>query len=991
MSGFFDDEPPARPRATTAAPQRSRALLGTAVVLVVAFFLISVFTGLWTDRLWFRSVDFSSVFTKVLGTRAMLFVIFGLVMGAFVALNMVLAYRFRPLFRPASLEQANLDRYREAVDPIRLWLVIGASGLLGLFAGASGAGQWRTFLLWRHQVPFGSTDAYFKKDIGFYVFELPWLHYLVNFGMAVTVLGLITAGLVHYLFGGIRLQAKHDKLSGSAQVQVSVLLGLFVLFKAVDYWLDRFDLTNDKGNLFTGMSYTDDHAVLPSKNILMFIALICALLFFANVLRRTWLLPSVGLVLLVLSAILLGALWPGIVQQFQVSPSEPDKEGPYIGRNIEATRAAYGLDDVEVKQYDANISLTPDQLKADARSIPGIRLLDPAVVNDTFEQLQQVRGYYSVPPVLDIDRYPVNGENRDMVVAARELDLSGLPAAQRNWANDHTVYTHGFGMIAAYGNQRDAEGDLAGSDGEPVWAEEDLPPQGDLTDLKLGGYQGRIYFGEKSPEYSIVGKEPGARNVELDIPEQTDSGGSPKNNTYDGEAGVPVGGIFNKLLYAVKFGEPNIVLSNRVNSASKIIYERQPRERVEKVAPWLTVDGDSYPAVVDGKMVWILDAYTTSDRYPTSEKRSLSEMTSDALNLRTAYSTLPTDQINYIRNSVKAVVDAYDGSVTLYEWDKDPILEAWTEAFPGVVQPKSSISADLLAHMRYPEDLFKVQRNILAEYHVTKPQTFYQGTDRWKVPEDPADKTKTKTQPPYRLSVRTPTGGANPVFSLTSVYVPQNRQNLASFISVDSEASSADYGKIRILRLPGNTQVQGPSQIANTFASDEGIQGALFRFRNNSKVLMGNLLTLPVGGGLLYVQPVYTLQDTGEGSYPVLRYVLASFGKEAGYGPTLAAALDNVLGVTTPDEALEGDETVDPGGEAPETPGTPGTPGASVDVQELLNQAEAKFAEAEAALENRDLQGYADATAEARQLVERALEAAGAAAAAEKPTPKPKP
>ena len=261
MSGFFDDEPPARPRATTAAPQRSRALLGTAVVLVVAFFLISVFTGLWTDRLWFRSVDFSSVFTKVLGTRAMLFVIFGLVMGAFVALNMVLAYRFRPLFRPASLEQANLDRYREAVDPIRLWLVIGASGLLGLFAGASGAGQWRTFLLWRHQVPFGSTDAYFKKDIGFYVFELPWLHYLVNFGMSVTVLGLITAGLVHYLFGGIRLQAKHDKLSGSAQVQVSVLLGLFVLFKAVDYWLDRFDLTNDKGNLFTGMSYTDDHAV----------------------------------------------------------------------------------------------------------------------------------------------------------------------------------------------------------------------------------------------------------------------------------------------------------------------------------------------------------------------------------------------------------------------------------------------------------------------------------------------------------------------------------------------------------------------------------------------------------------------------------------------------------------------------------------------------------------------------------------------------------
>ncbi|HET6624775.1 MAG TPA: UPF0182 family protein [Nocardioidaceae bacterium] len=982
MSGFFDDPPPARPRPAAAPPPgRSRALVGTAIVLVAAFFLVSVFTGIWTDRLWFRSVDFSSVFTKMLSTRVLLFAVFGILMGLFVGVNMFLAYRFRPLFRPASLEQASLDRYREVVEPIRRWLLIGTSVVLAIFAGASGAGQWRNFLLWRHSQPFGKSDPYFDKDIGFYVFELPWLHYLVSFGMAITVVALLVAALVHYLFGGIRLQAQRDKFSGAAQVQISVLLGLFVLFKAVDYWLDRFDLTTDTGGLITGMTYTDEHAVLPSKNILMFIAFICALLFFANIFRRTWMLPAVGLALLVLSAILLGALWPGIVQQFQVKPSEPDKERPYIAKNIEATRAAYNIDDVEVTSYPATATLSPEQLKQDAQSIPGIRLLDPSLVSDTFEQLQQVRGYYSVPDVLDVDRYPVNGELRDMVVAVRELDQSGLPDDQRNWANDHTVFTHGYGVVAAYGNQRDSDGKLQPNDGEPEWAEQDLPPRGDLSDLD-GGYEPRIYFGEKSPQYSIVGSEDD-KDVELDIPEGEGAGSRAVRNTYDGKAGVPVGGLLHKLLFAVKFSEPNIVLSNRVNSESKILYDREPRTRVQKVAPWLTVDGDSYPAVVDGRVVWILDAYTTTDRYPISEKRSLRDMVSDSLAPRTTYATLPSDEINYMRNSVKAVVDAYDGTVTLYQWDeKDPILKAWSAAFPGAVEPKSSISDELLSHMRYPDDLFKVQRNLLQEYHVTQPKTFYEGSDKWSVPQDPTNKNQ--SQPPYRLSVKTPTGGSEPVFSLTSVYVPQKRQNLASFISVDADAAEDDYGQIRILRLPGNTQIPGPSQIANQFAADQEIQNALLAFtRTNSKALFGNLLTLPVGEGLLYVQPLYTLREQGEGTYPVLRYVLVSFGKDVGFGPTLATALDDVLGVTGGEDSLvDESDPGEPGGPS-EEPGTD-QPGVSGDVQSLLQQAEDKFAEAEKALQSGDLEGYARAQDEARDLVTQALEQAGAT----KPKPK---
>ncbi|MGA9749053.1 MAG: UPF0182 family protein [Nocardioides sp.] len=973
MSGFFD-EPPQQPRrpAPAAPPQRSRALVGTAVILVVLFFLGSVFTGIWTDRLWFRSLGYSAVFNTMLGTRVLLFIIFGVVLGALVGANIAIAYRFRPVFRPASQEQVNLDRYREVIEPMRRWLLIGVALVLAVFAGSSGSGQWRAFLLWRNQTPFGTEDPYFNQDVGFYVFELPWLHYLVDFGMAIAVLSIIAAALTHYLFGGIRLQARTDKLSGASQVHLSVLLGLFVLFKAADYWLDRFDLTTEGGGLFTGMGYTDQNAVLPSKNILMFIALICALLFFANVLRRTWMLPTVGLALLVLSAVLLGAIWPGIVQQFQVRPSEPDREGPYIGRNIEATRTAYDVNDTEVTTYDANLSLSPDQLRTDAASIPGIRLIDPSLVSDTFEQLQQVRGYYAVSDVLDVDRYDLDGQTRDVVVAVRELEQSGLEESQRNWANLHTVYTHGYGLVAAYGNQRDAEDNpVTNSDGRPIWAERDIPPEGQLTDLVEGGYEPRIYFGERSPLYSIVGKTDGG-DVELDIPEGTGND-QPTNTTYDGAAGVPVGGIFNKLLYAVKFSEPNIVLSSRVNDNSKILYDRSPRDRVQKVAPWLTVDGDVYPAVVDGRVVWIVDGYTTTDQYPNAQKESLSDMTADALQPRTAYSTLPTDEINYMRNSVKAVVDAYDGSVTLYEWEADPILEAWSSAFPGVVTPRESIPENLLDHLRYPEDLFKVQRQILATYHVEDPKTFYDGNDRWDVPVDP--EIKENKQPPYRLSVKTPSGSDEPVFSLTSVYVPQERQNLASFISVDSDAREEDYGKIRILRLPSNTQVPGPSQIANTFASDQDIQDRLLAFtRTNSQALYGNLLTLPVGDGLLYVQPLYTLRESGEGRYPVLRYVLVSFGDDVGIGSTLTAALDDVLGITTPEESVDPDNNPDLGTDPGDGSGDGGGP-VNDDVRALLEQAEEKFVEAEQALTDGDLNGYAEATQEARDLLAQALSA----------------
>ena len=967
---------------------RSRALAITAVVVILSFFLLSSFTGIWTDRLWFNSVGYGGVFTTIIGTKVLLFIVFGLLFGGFVFANIVAAYRTRPLFRPSSPEQVNLDRYREVVEPMRKWLAIGVAVVLALFAGGSGAGEWRNFLMWRHSKPFGVEDPYFHKDVGFFVFELPWLHYVVNVAMTATVLGLLAAAVVHYLFGGIRLQAKGDKLTGAAQIQLSVLLGLFVLFKAVDYWLDRFDLTIDQGRRFTGMNYTAFHAQLPAKNILMFIAVICALLFFANVFRRTWMLPSVGLGLLVLSAILLGALWPGIVWQFQVKPSEPDKEARFLQNNIVATRAAYGVADVKEERYDAITSVSKSQQERDAESLPGVRLIDPALVNQTFEQLQQVRAYYSVAQVLDVDRYDVDGTERDVVLGVRELDQAGIDPAQRNWNNDHTVYTHGYGVIAAFGNNRDAEGEaVPPTESEPAWAEQGLNDQGSLTP---GGYERRIYFGEKSPSYSIVGQASGSsNNVELNDPAATDEAG--KTTTYDGKDGVGIGGVFNKLLYALKFGDFNIVLSGRVNDNSKILYERHPRERVEKVAPWLLVDNDPFPAIVNGRVVWILDGYTTADRYPNSQRESLEEMTRDTLRPATSFVTLPTDQINYMHNSVKATVDAYDGTVTLYEWDKDPILEAWEDIFPGVVKPSSEISPELKEHLRYPEDLFKVQRFVLAQYHVEQPQLFYQGTNRWQVPADPADATETKKQPPYRLTVQMPpASGATseaepPRYSLTSVFTPFNKKNLASFIDVDSDATSPEYGKIRILTLPEGTQVDGPSLIANKFGTDDGIQATLQPLKLNQRIINGNLLTLPVGGGLLYVQPVF-VQSSGATKLPTLQKVLVGFGDEVAFENTLQEALDVLFGGDSGASTGDTDVVPDPvpGEEgatptpAPTEPGEDGGTTAptvpSLDYQQALDQARDALAERNTAMQNADWAAYGEADAKLTAAIARLLE-----------------
>jgi uncharacterized membrane protein (UPF0182 family) len=928
--------------------------LPTLAIVVALVVLFSLFVELWTNKLWYSSVGpgFNRVFTTLLWTRVALFLVFGLVLSAAVVGNIVIAYRMRPILIGDGYRNPTVERYQDTLDPIRHWVVVAIGVLMFIFGGSSGSGHWRTYLLWRHGVHWGSNDVFFHRDIGFFVFGYPWYRYLISFGFTTLVLGVLAAAATHYLYGGIRLQARRDRVVAAAQVQLSLLLGVFMLLKAVSYWLDRYGLEITDGHLLTGITYTDQHAVLPAKQILAIIALICALLFFGNVFRPTWMLPVLGLGLLVLSAILIGGIWPAIVQRFQVKPTETDKEAPYIAMNIAATRDAYNLTNVQVQQYPGVTSDTPKELQTKADTLPGVRLIDPRLVAPAFEQLQQVRGFYKMPDVLDVDRYTLPGQKQpqDVVIAARELDLAGVPASQRNWNNDHTVYTHGYGVVAAFGDKRSPIG-------EPVWAQQDLPSVGDL-----GKFQQEVYFGESEPDYSIVGAPPGTPPVELNIPDTQAASTADQTSTYKGSGGVPVGSAFHRLLYSAKFFDSSILLSGRVNKDSRIIYDREPRKMVEKVAPWLTVDGDPYPAVVNGRLLWILDGYTTTNNYPQSQSVDLHGATSDSLTSEEAVAGQQNNNINYIRNSVKATVDAYTGQVTLYQWDQqDPLLKTWMSAFPGVVHPRGDISKvpDLMAHLRYPEDLFKVQRELLATYHVTNPQTFYTGSENWKVPEDPTFANANLAQPPFYLTVQLPDQKTGQ-FGLTSVYVPNERQNLASFITVDADAASKTYGQITVLELLSNNAVPGPNLVENAMSTDPNVSAELLKYKQDTTVQMGNLLTLPLDKELLYVQPVYTFRG-GTGSYPILQFVIVSVGgggengqAQVGIGTSFDQAFANALGLTGSPVA-----GVQPGGGG--GGGHQGGGGSSTPQQKLsfyLNKAQQAFQNAKTALDAGDLAGY---------------------------------
>lgn len=959
--------------ATTEPSRRWRVpIMGIVIVGAVLLGLLMAAATVAADVMWFDQLGYLRVLGTQWAGRIILFAIGFLGFAAPVFASMVIAYRTRPVYAKLG---SQLDRYREVVDPLRRGAMFVIPAVIGVGAGLAAAATWETAALWLNRTPFGVADPEFGLDVSYYMFELPFYSGLVSFAIAAVVLSGLGAAATIVLYGSIRLVGRQIRISRSARIQLSITLGVLLLLQAVALWLDRYELltTASTGFLATGAGYTEVNAIMPGKTILAGATLIVAVLAFVTAVIGRWRLPVVGVAMLVVVGIVVGIAYPWIIQRFQVDPSAKTVEAEYIEREIQATREAYGVADVEEVPYSAVTDAESGALRADADTTASIRILDPTVVSPTFGQDQGFRQYYQFDSVLDVDRYEIDGTVSDAVLAVRELDLDGL--SDRSWYNDTFVYTHGYGLVAAHGNQVTALTEQSEETGRgPLYFESGIPTSG-----SLGKFEPRIYFGENSPEYSIVGAPEGADPIELDYPAGENSTQTVQT-TFDGDGGPKLDSLFSRLVYAIRFGSEQILFSDAITDESQILYDRDPLTRVRKLAPYLTLDNDPYPAVVDGRVVWIVDGYTTSTEYPYSEVTDLADAIADA---ETTVSALYTEPLNYIRNSVKATVDAYDGTVTLYAWDPDdPVLATWQKVYPGTVQPASEMSEELLDHVRYPSDLFKTQRSILGRYHVTDPGSFYSGDDQWQTPTDPVANNGT-LQPPYYLTMQVP-GTSGSAFTLYSTYIPKatgstQRNVLTGYLAATGDAGD-EYGKLTLLTLP-TTQIAGPGQVANNFTNYGPYSDQIGIWGRANTVILGNLLTLPVGGGILYVQPVYTQASNSDG-YPLFRKVIASFGDSIAFEDTLNEALDALFGGDSGAEA--GDS-----GAAPTEPTEPAEPteptesgesSGTIDeaaLQEALADYQQAFADRQAAYASGDLVAAAEADERMSEAVARALAASG--------------
>ena len=1009
---------PNRPR--KGASRGNKILIGIVLALAIVVGLFFALAQFITDVMWYDQLGFQSVIWTQLGTRIGLWIAYALLLAGVSFISTTLAIRARPDAADGSTIRVKGDTIEigkgvSSRNARRVAVVV--SLIVGLIFGAQFNSNWSEILLMFNAQSFGTTDPQFGLDNGFYVFVLPGLRLIMSAVSLLLLAGIIFSVITHVLMGGIRITMPVNgrglfNITKRARRQIGIWLMLNMFAWAANQVVGVFSTLTTEGSRITGATYTTVNATIPVTFVMAAITAILGVVLGIWIMKshalegqapiavrasealKAWKVPTVAIASAVVVSLVLTVAWPMLLQRFRVNPNAQEMESTYIQRNIDATRVAYGLNKVKTEQYKATTEGEAGALADSAESTAQIRLLDPQIVSPTFKQLQQSKQYYTFADTLSVDKYEVDGVSQDTVIAARELDLDGLD--NRNWVNDHTVYTHGYGVVAAYGNK-------VTSDGQPKFFESGIPTQGKLTDSEQ--YEPRIYFSPNASEYSIVGAPDGTKSWEFDYP----TGSEGATNTFKGDGGPKIGNIFSRLLYAIRFGSDQILFSDRVNANSQILYDRSPKERVAKVAPYLTLDGRVYPAVVDGRVKWIVDGYTTSDAYPYSQMTDLGDATKDSTTETSSTVTgLNSQNANYIRNSVKATVDAYDGSVDLYVWDEsDPVIKAWEQIFPGQYHQLSEISGDLMSHLRYPESLFKVQRELLAKYHVSSANQFFSGEDFWQTPVDPTESQQAQQrdilQPPYYLTLQT--GGSNePVFSLTSSYIPagsSTREILTGFLSVDSDAGNekgkigSNYGTIRLQELPKDSNVPGPGQAQNNFNASADVSKELNLLESGStNVQRGNLLTLPLGGGLVYVQPVY-VKSSGSTSFPLLKKVLVAFGDQVGFANTLDEALDQVFGGNSGASAgdaenVEGgtssgktDDKTDSSGQQGDTSqggstdsstgnDTSGT--ASGDLKNALNDAAQAMKDSDAAMKKGDWSAYGEAQKKLQEALNKAIE-----------------
>lgn len=986
-------------RASTDMPKRRRrgSGRGRIILIVVALLLFVLITslrgvaGFYTDYLWFESLDLTQVFTGILGAKIALGAVFTAIFFVLLFVNLTIADRIAPKFRPAGPEDDLLTRYHQMVDR-RAGLVRGVvSFLFALIAGIGVSSEWNQWLLFRNGGSFGVSDATFGTDVGFYVFKLPFYTAVVQWLFASVVIILLVTIVAHYLNGGIRLQSPFQRVTPQVKAHISVLLALLALIKAVDYWLQRYQLTFSTRGAVDGATYTDVKAQLPAIYLLLLISLLSCGLFIVNIWRRGWVLPVVAVGLWGFVALIAGTIYPLVIQRVVVVPAESSKEAPYITNNIAATRQAMGLDSVQSKQFDytEDRAATSAAVANNPETIRNIRLLDPKVVTPTYQRLQGNTAGYRFND-LDVDRYPITTPSgvvapTQVVLSNRDLNVQGVP--QQSWEGRHIAYTHGYGLALSAANA--VEGN-----GRPDFLVKDIPLSIDTNRIDITVDRPQLYFGENISGYAIVGTQ----RDEIDY---LTEGGATATNAYDGKGGVALSSWIRKAAFAARFGDWNPLISNFVTDQSRILYIRDIKERLKTVAPFLKYDNDPYPVVANGRIVFIADAYTTTDQYPNAQRADTSQLPpGSGLNAR----------FNYVRNSVKAVIDTYDGSVKMYVVDpNDPIAAAYAQAFPRLFAPGDEMPSELRVHWRYPEDMFRVQTNMWGRYHITDSQSFYEQTNAWSVAQDPGVSVSTGSALQTTPQVTTPTGQVarakepriDPYYLLMQPpgedkdsflamrsFVPysddDSKKKLTAFMIAKSDPE--DYGKLITYEIPSDQNLDGPAIISSSIAANEDVSRNVSLLNTQgSKVIFGNLLLVPIDNTIVYVRPLYVSAE-GTTAVPELKDVIVVSGQQnqrVVMKPTLREALTTLFpGV--PVETFENGRSTTPDTGAAATPDngsgsttttTPSSGEPSETAQQLIADAQKILADAETNLKNTgDLGAYQAAVRSAQDKLRQALD-----------------
>jgi uncharacterized protein len=965
------DDLPRRQRQPGTGRRRRAFLIAAVVVLFVLLTSLRGIAGFYTDYLWFDSLGQGGVWRGVLASRAALALVF---MGLFFALawiNLFVADRIAPPYRVAGPEDELLERYHDVVGERAGLVRIGVATLLAIIAGSGVSAEWNAWILFSNGGDFGIDDPQFGRDVGFYVFRLPFLSFVVDWVFASLLIVLIVTAVAHYLNGGIRVQPPGPRVAPQVKAHLSVLVALLALVKAVDYWLQRFELTVSSRGTVDGATYTDVNAQLPALNLLVLISLAAAALFIVNIFRRGWVLPAVAVGLWAFVALVVGGIYPQWVQRFQVQPNESARERPYLERNIEATRAALGLQDVTVQPFRPQQQVEDVSLAEGQPTVRNIRLWDPArsLSGQTFETLQRIRDYYSVDDI-DVDRYQIGGETTQVNVGVRTINPNGVPG--ESWEADHLAYTHGYGVLVAPSNA--AEGN------EPEFLIGDIPAR--VADGAPELTQTGIYFGENLGGYVMVNTD----RDEIDFQDEDQT----RFTEYDGEDGVTAGSLLRRVAFSLRFGDINPLISDYITDDSRVIYVRDVVDRVQTLAPFLHADTDPYPVVLDGRVVWVIDLYTTTGRYPYAQE-------ADTDQLRPG-SGLDHD-FNYVRNSVKATVDAYDGTVRLYDMPgDDPILDAYRKAFPDLFTDFEDMPDGLQDHLRYPEDLFRVQTAAYARYHLTDPDDFYNQDDTWRVARDPgtagADPTTAVTNEqgqatgevnapriaPYYQVLQLPNsdGEVSPEAEMVLMrsFVPYSdddqRQQLTAFMAARMDADN--YGELVVYEMPTSDLPDGPGIAASTIQADETVSELENLLgRGGSEVRYGNLLLVPIDQALLYVQPFYVVAEGEARELPLLERVIVVFGDDVVIEDTLAEALERLFGQQADTQEDPNAPTDEPSADGEEPP-SDATADPDAEAGELLAEAQGLFDEAQDALTEGDLGTYQERVEEAQQLVSQAID-----------------